>query len=599
VLACVTIAYVSDVFIVLGPGVRTYEATLRLQWVGIAFIPAAMFHLSDALLATTGLPSRGRRRRVARILYLISGVFLIAAAFSDALVSPVRSGSVVSLQAEPIFPVYLAFFLIAIGVAFLNVQRARTRCVSRSTQRRMTYLQIAFLTPPLGIFPYSVLLGPGEEFSLSALVLVNTANIVVILMLLFLAYPLSFFGSRTPDRVVKAELLRLFLLGPATALLALAIIVYMPQATRVLSLPGETFMPFAVVAVVLLWQWLVDLALPWLKKRLIYAAEDDEQLEKLESLSERLLTRSDLNQLIEAILEASCDYLQVNTAFVATFNGQETEVIKAIGPDPITSDQLREEASGLRQLILDRQQQNQTSVSAWGAFWIVPLVSERHHQSEGPPATIGILGIEMRTNDSELSADEETMLLTFVRRSAQTLDDMLLQTEIYAALEGLLPQISMTRSRASAVEFRPGYEMVTANGLPDQEQLVEQVRAALRHYWGGPGLTRSRLLELAVVHSALADNDDDPGRALRAILLTAIENLRPEGERKMTSPEWTLYNILHLRFVEKKKVREVAIRLAMSEADLFRKQRFAIETLTETLMKMDQEQLTKTENRQD
>src|SRR5215216_6442343 len=56
VLGCVTATYICDVFVSLGPGVETYIATLRLQWVGIAFMPAAMFHLSDALLATTGLP---------------------------------------------------------------------------------------------------------------------------------------------------------------------------------------------------------------------------------------------------------------------------------------------------------------------------------------------------------------------------------------------------------------------------------------------------------------------------------------------------------------------------------------------------------------
>src|SRR5512133_3752199 len=31
---------------------------LRLQWVGIAFLPAAYLHFSDALLVTTGKPSR-------------------------------------------------------------------------------------------------------------------------------------------------------------------------------------------------------------------------------------------------------------------------------------------------------------------------------------------------------------------------------------------------------------------------------------------------------------------------------------------------------------------------------------------------------------
>ena len=59
VLACVVISYTADVLVSLDPGGNKYaEAYLRLQWIGIAYIPAALFHLSDALLATTGRPSR-------------------------------------------------------------------------------------------------------------------------------------------------------------------------------------------------------------------------------------------------------------------------------------------------------------------------------------------------------------------------------------------------------------------------------------------------------------------------------------------------------------------------------------------------------------
>ncbi len=76
-------------------------------------------------------------------------------------------------------------------------------------------------------------------------------------------------------------------------------------------------------------------------------------------------------------------------------------------------------------------------------------------------------------------------------------------------------------------------------------------------------------------------------RALRAVLLEAIEKLKPEGDRKLLSPEWTLYNILELRFVQKAKVREVAQRLALSEPDLYRKQRVALDAVADTLLDME------------
>ncbi|MFN8448539.1 MAG: hypothetical protein U0521_08100 [Anaerolineae bacterium] len=113
------------------------------------------------------------------------------------------------------------------------------------------------------------------------------------------------------------------------------------------------------------------------------------------------------------------------------------------------------------------------------------------------------------------------------------------------------------------------------------------MRAALKHLWGGPGLTDSQLLDLHVVREAMPENDDSPAKALRAVLIKSIEKQKPEGERKLLSPEWTLYNILDLRYVQKVKVSDVAQRLALSEPDLYRKQRNAANAVAETLLAME------------
>jgi ribosomal protein S7 len=590
VLACVTIVSVCDVLTSLGPGPKTLDAIVRAQWIGIAFMPAAMFHLSDALLATTGLPSRGRRRRIARLLYLLSMLFLVAAAFSDILIRPIIQGSnLINIVGGPLFIIYFAYFAVATTVAFINVQRARQRCLTRDTRRRMGYLQFAMLTPAFGIFPYSVLLGLSETGSLGMLILVNATNLVVILMLLFLAYPLSFFGTEVPDRVVKTELLRFTLRGPATGLLALAVIIYITPATRILGLPGNSFMPFAVVAVVLFWQWLVALALPYLEKILIYSGEDDDQLSKLQTLSDRLLTHSDLMQLLDAILASSCDYLQVNTAFVASLNDGKPDLVAAIGPTRPSPKWLEEEAESIDTLLHTGDNPDEPAIHSWHSYWIVPLYSRRVVNSEGEPVRIGFIGVQARAPGVDLTSDEWNTFHVLIRRAAETLDDLSLQTEIYNALEGLLPQIAMTRTRAAEVEYRPGRErkLPAETTLFDREQFVEQVRAALRHYWGGPGLSGSRLLEMKVVHEAMQENGDNPAKALRAVLQKAIENQRPQGDRKLTSPEWTIYNILVERFIEKRKVRDVAIKLAMSEADLYRKQKIAIEAVADALSDME------------
>ncbi len=50
-----------------------------------------------------------------------------------------------------------------------------------------------------------------------------------------------------------------------------------------------------------------------------------------------------------------------------------------------------------------------------------------------------------------------------------------------------------------------------------------------------------------------------------------------------------LYNILELKFLQGRKVRDVALKLAMSEADLYRKQRVAIEAVAVAIAEMERD----------
>ncbi|MDQ7028098.1 MAG: histidine kinase N-terminal 7TM domain-containing protein [Anaerolineae bacterium] len=592
VLTSVTLTYMMDVFLSLNPAPEIMEAAVRLQWIGIAFIPAALFHLSDVLLATTGLPSRGRRRAVVRLLYALSTIFLIAAALTDSIAKPIFIADEIRLQGQPYFVIYLAYFLTACTVTFINVQRARKRCLTDRSRRRMAYLQIAILTPALGIFPYTALLPASEGLNLTIQVLVNVANIVVVIMLIFLSYPLSFFGSDIPDRVVKVELLRFLLRGPGTGLVALAVIITTGRATEILGLRGDDFMPFAVVAAVLFWQWSIHLALPYLEKWLVYGDEDDVQISKLQDLSERVLTRRDLQQLVEATLETMCDYLRTEKAFVARFNNGDINLTQQVGELAFSEDDLQNEIEFLRELATSAERvAGRSAFQSWEGYQLVPLYSKRTSNNTAT-GIIGLLGIFLSQNPTDIIDDDEdtTLLYTLVQRAEQSLDDMLLQDEIFASLEGLLPQFHMTRSRADEVEYKMGHQMLRPLNLPEGEETYELVRAALRHYWGGAGITRSRLLELQIVQAEL-EKTDTPIQAMRNIIHEALERLRPDGERSLTGPEWTLYNIIDLRFIEGRKVRDVARRMSISEPDLYRKQRLAIESIADSILTMERESL--------
>ena len=69
-------------------------------------------------------------------------------------------------------------------------------------------------------------------------------------------------------------------------------------------------------------------------------------------------------------------------------------------------------------------------------------------------------------------------------------------------------------------------------------------------------------------------------------LRKAVDQVKTEGERRF-STEWILYYILELKFIEGGRMREVASRLAMSESDLYRKQRVAVEAVARAIVEME------------
>lgn len=592
-LACVTVVSVVDVFTSFDTTQSTLEVWTRVQWVGIAFAPAAMFHLSDALLATTGLVSRGRRRRVTRRLYLLSGLFLILALFTDVLVTDLISGPAPHLQAAQLFWLFVLYYLVATVVSVYNVLRARNRCLTTYTYRRMGYLLYTFTMPSLGIFPYSLLFSGSGDNTLLFWVLVNVSNLGIILMLLFMSYPLSFFGSSIPDRVVKAELLRFFLRGPAAGSLVLVIILYVPQAGRILGLPSEQFMLFAAVALVMFWQWMVYLAVPHIERYFVYADEQS-QLRVLQSVTQRLMTDNDMHQLFEAILAAVCDLLQIPIAFIVDIDNEQLRVADAVGgwsPNGEWNDG-DELLSALRKSDFETW-----DIVVWHDFWVVPLHSQRapddpdngiiNHQ------LIGALALQSRASEPDLTIDERQVFDVLVQQAGQALDDQRLQREVFAALERLLPEMEDIQRLRDAARYGDFPTLALAHVQPaetaPQPDFVDAVRDALRDYWGGPRLTNSSLMDLNTVRGALDRNDNNPTKALRAVLLDAVNRLRPNGDRSMTQAEWTLYNIVEMRFIQGYKVRDVAKRLAMSEADLYRKQRAAIEEVARALNNIEEE----------
>lgn len=590
----VTVTYIGDMGVSYSSSLDVAELWLRFQWLGIAFTPVAYVHLSDAILTLTGLPSRGRRRWAVRLLYVLASLFLLMVLATDWIVRDPVADPAPHFSPGPAFGVFLAYFVGAVATSMWFVIRARRRSLTDLSRRRMTYLLIPYFAPALAVFPFLLLSGGASEtlFSLAVFYgILILFDVMMIVMLTFMSYPLAFIGTPLPDRLIKAQMLQFFLRGPVVAIAVLAVIIWVPKASAVFGLQGDEIMPMLTVVVILLLQSAITKVRPSLERWLVYTG-DHTEIRRIQELETRLMTNVDFHQLLDSILAALCDYLRVESAFVASLSGNGPRLERAVGLETGFDARLEQDHSLSTEALNGNLPGAGDITSAgdifvWQGFWLIPLHYQVNHNHE--VELVGLLGVASPTSSQEdLDAEQWGVLMALASRCAEVLRDWRLQTELFSKLEGLLPEMEEMQRLHGAARYG-GVDALTS---PPESRLAsaafsQKIKDALTHYWGGPRLTDDTLLSLSVVRRAMAEQDGNPQRAMRVVLQQAIESLRPEGQRSMTTAEWILYNILEMRFIQGRKVRDVAMRLAMSESDLYRKQRVAIEAVAEIMMKME------------
>jgi len=584
ILLCVVVVFTTEALQNKTVPVWGIELLLRLQWIGIIFLPPAYLHLSDALLVTAGRPSRGRRRLAVRWVYVVSAGFLImlwaGLLVGDLIPDGKPAPHLQRTDWTNFFTVYYISIMIWAGYNFF---RAFGLMLTRSGRRRMLYLMAGATAPALGSYPY--LLFGSAMAAQNPLLFWSTAfiiNLLVAGLVITMAYAVAFFGVSWPDRVVKSRLFKWLLRGPVAASLALTMMTLVRRAGELFGgEPYSGFVPLVMVATVLLFEHAVTLFSP-LWERALFMGRDRGEIQLLQNIEERLLTRSDLHQFLDTVLAAVRDHLQSPCAFVAALDGGELSLSVVAGNRALLEKENLDEALQ----IVNVDGQNGRREFGWGDFWILPLHQRRTNgDRDEMPMLLGLLGIA-RNADHLLDKDQRDAVWLLADRAALALEDRQLQQRVFRSLEDLQPQIDMLQ-RMRAVGRYDTRANILSEPVSDESALVEWVKDALTHYWGGPKLTNSPLMKLRIVQMLAEENEGNAPNALRALLRKAVDQIKPEGDRRFTS-EWILYNILEMKFMEGRKVREVAGRLAMSEADLYRKQRVAVEAVARAILDMEQ-----------
>jgi hypothetical protein len=466
-----------------------------------------------------------------------------------------------------------------------NIYRARRLHTTPTARRRITYLGLSFLAPGLGVFPYLILAGFATRLWPSfVLALASITNLGVGALILVLAYSVAYQGALMPDRVVKQDFIRWLLVGPFVGIVVVVCFQVLPLLDNILGLPQDTIVIFGIMIFTVAVPNVIDYLRPRLENMLLW--QDRDQLQLLRRFDRKAFTHTDLRRLLENTLITICGAMRAERGFVAAPEGDGAMVKASVGPRRdiksfFAQHKLVEMLDQARALP-PRERSAVPSADDFlpiDGYCVLPL-------NTAAGEFLGVVGVACPPLGATLEA--RRLIGTLAHQMELALENVQLQERIYGALRGLTPEMETLQHFSSHLEnAAPGtLEQLDADValLPNFDQLVQD---ALKHYWGGPKLSESPLLGLRAVRNALSDSGSST-KALQAVLRRAIENLRPDEQLDPTAQEWVLYNILHLRFLQGLRIRDIALRLAMSESDLYRKQRVAVEEVARQLALMEE-----------
>lgn len=577
-LLFVGIVYIGQVFLLRTEDLGAAENWLRFKWIGIAFVPAAYLHFSNAVLRSTFYESR-LRRYATGAAYVVGVVFLALVILGDLVVGdPFNYPFATQLRAGPLFYLFAIYFFATTAWGIYNIELARRRTLTPTSRRRLRRLGFAFFAPAFGVFPYLVFSGfPALIPPIVLLLLTFFGTLGLIVMLVVMAYTVTYQGALQSDRIIKQKFLHFMLRGPIVAVGVVSALAIVPTIEDWLHVTRETLLAATVIVGIIVFEMLISRGKPYLDRLMFW--QDRREVKQIQELDARLLTTSDLRQLLENILAALCDLVRVQSGFVLAADATDWKLEALVGAREPIQKFMAEQNSPPALTNGD----NTPHFFPNGDYWLYPL------KLNGSDAIIGVIGVAARAPQPDLNEHEQELVDALASQAELALKDRALQINVFDALEQIGSEVeALQRVQAKqrvvggTVRERVEEELVAS---PDFNRAVQD---ALAHYWGGPKLSHSPLLQLNIVQQSLDDYDRNPTRALRAVLADAIEGLRPDGARSLTAPEWVLYNILELKVIQGMKIRQVAEKLAMSESDLYRKQRIAIQEVAKVVQQMEQ-----------
>ena len=575
-LICITAIYSADALETMAEGRDAKLIWQMIHWTGFIFLPAGCAAFSMVLLEMTGKEIRGWLRGFTGVNILLSILF-VGLLWTGKLFDGIRiitNIGTTMIHNGMTFRFWI-YFAVSLSATVWILGSAFSRTRTQTSRRRMIYLIVGLLGIVIGSFPL-LLFGSGMLISQYPLVfwtLSVIGNAIVTLMVLLLGYAVATFSVSWSDRLTRLRLIEWILRGPVTASLTLWLVTMINRSQGKFGLNIDGLSTLATVVSIIMLEYLISLLVPRIERgSLVGLGSEDYTI--FREFQGMMVFKPELETYLEALTGALCDRFQARDGFFAVMD--ETGTF-----DPVVC---TGESSWLDLENLLRKFPETFSENGNRPYWdeigvIIPLFNH----DEQMDTFLGVLGLA--DVPADLMSNGYLNVLDDALEKART---VLWQRRYLTAAWRVLRSRTVQSENSS---FRTGSvldqgALLTESGTPELDEVSVWVKDALTHYWGGPKLSDNPLLQWKIVKMAAEEANENDVNGLRAVLKKALEELRPEGERS-AGGEWMLYNLIDLKFFEKQKVRDIVRRLSMSEADFYRKQKVAVETLAKEIIRME------------
>jgi hypothetical protein len=531
----------------------TFEQGASAWLQGWSVVPSVVFWHHATLLMRPGKMNAWRWTRV--IAGYITGFAAIELqAFTQILFS-VEGGDPLylnSLQAGPLYSVFGLALIVLTTTSAVNLARSVRVAPTETTRRQLETLTIATLIAGL-VGPLSLIASGLDLFPIPMVAM----SLVLAVFVGMVGYGVARYSALVEGRTIRRDFIyNLTLIASITIfyLLASRLLVVAYEAPRVIAL----FIPILAIFT----HSAMTLA-PRLLDQFFYQPKTRRLRSNLRQLSRLAGEGEAFKENLDATLNALCASVRAKYGIIFTFDG---ETARSLSDFRWRGLPIEVPARSLSADDASHLDAGHFPAPLEEASLLMPLFAEAEQ--------VGALLLGQPTNGVKFAAEDVESILHPADRIANVLYIERRKREYLSRLTEVAEQ-----HRAEARRELPS--------VP-----AEIVEDALRNHYDYTHLADSPLAELELVKKKLGGRKThlERGKAVQAVLLEALEELRPSREGPSRDPpprEWYPFIILRDAYLEEVSNRNIMLKLYISEGTFNRTRRAAIRSLARALIEME------------